>query len=322
MPITRNLVRMMHGEIFVKSIPGLGSVFTVRLPQKNLGNGVVGREMAENLRLFRLDPGMQQKKAHIVQEPMPYGSVLLVDDVDTNLYVAKGLMQQYKLHIDTARSGFEAVAKIKSGNSYDVVFMDHMMPRMSGMEATRIIRGLGYERPIVALTANAVVGQADMFLANGFDGFISKPIDLRLLNAMLNKLIRDKQTPETIEAARRQYASIHDTKTPETAEAARPDRDRRMAKAFLRDAGKALAVLEKAYDTEEMDGGKSADTYALNAHSMKSALANIGEAELSAFAARLEEAGRQRDIAVIAAQTPDFVNALRAVMQKITPKEQ
>jgi CheY-like chemotaxis protein len=68
----------------------------------------------------------------------------------------------------------------------------------------------GYARPVVALTANAVVGQEDMFLANGFDGFISKPIDLRRLNSVLNKLIRDKQTPATLEAARRQNSSLHD----------------------------------------------------------------------------------------------------------------
>ena len=135
---------------------------------------------------------------------MPYGNVLIVDDVETNIYVTKGLLSPYGLKIDSALSGFEAIDKIKSGSIYDIIFMDHMMPKMDGIEATKILRELGYICPIVALTANALVGQAEMFLANGFDDFISKPIDVRQLNAVLNKLIRDKQPPEVLEAARRQ----------------------------------------------------------------------------------------------------------------------
>jgi len=135
---------------------------------------------------------------------MPYGSVLVVDDVASNLYVAKGLLLPYGLRIETAVNGTEAIEKIKSGNVYDIVFMDHMMPGMDGIEATKIIRDMGYTRPVVALTANAVIGQSDIFLANGFDGFISKPIDSRQLNTALNHFIRDKQSREVIEAARRE----------------------------------------------------------------------------------------------------------------------
>jgi CheY-like chemotaxis protein/HPt (histidine-containing phosphotransfer) domain-containing protein len=135
---------------------------------------------------------------------MPYGNVLIVDDVDTNIYVAKGLMAPYDLTMDSAGSGFAAIEKIKKGNKYDIVFMDHMMPMMDGIEATKHIRNLGYTEPIVALTANAVAGQLDIFLENGFDDFISKPIDIRQMNAILNKFIRDKQPPEVIEAARQQ----------------------------------------------------------------------------------------------------------------------
>jgi CheY-like chemotaxis protein len=124
---------------------------------------------------------------------MPYGSVLIVDDMEMNLYVATGLLRPYGIRTDTAGSGFEAVEKIKDGKEYDIVFMEHMMPKMDGMAAVKIIRDMGYTRPIVALTANAVVGQADVFLTNGFDAFISKPIDTRQLNDLLNKFIRDKQ---------------------------------------------------------------------------------------------------------------------------------
>jgi CheY-like chemotaxis protein len=102
--------------------------------------------------------------------------------MEPNLYVARGLMFPYGLSIETAASGAEAISKIKNGAKFDIIFMDHFMPKMDGIEAVKIIREYGYTRPIVALTANALVGQAGMFMENGFDGFISKPIDIRQLN--------------------------------------------------------------------------------------------------------------------------------------------
>ena len=204
MSITRNLIHMMHGEIAIESESGKGSTFTVRLPQGKVNADVLGKAMAENLHQFRTSSRLEMKRAQLTREPMPYGRVLIVDDVETNILVAEGLIALYGIHVESVDSGFGAIEKIKNGSVYDIIFMDHMMPKMDGIEATSIIRSLGYERPIVALTANAVVGQADIFFRNGFDDFISKPLDIHLLNTVLNKLIRDKQPPEVIEAARRQ----------------------------------------------------------------------------------------------------------------------
>jgi CheY-like chemotaxis protein len=206
MSITKNLIELMDGSITVESEPGKGSTFTVHIPQGIAGSGVLGAEVVENLRQLRFTSILQMKKAQaaqIVREPMPYGKILIVDDVETNLYVAKGLMAPYGLSIDTVESGYETIDKIKAGKVYDIIFMDHMMPRMDGIEATREIRKMGYTQPIIALTANAMAGQAEIFLMNGFDDFISKPIDLRQLNMALNKHIRDKQPPEVLEAARK-----------------------------------------------------------------------------------------------------------------------
>jgi len=127
---------------------------------------------------------------------MPYGKVLIVDDVETNLYVAEGLMSAYDLQIETAISGFAAIEKVERGSTYDVIFMDHMMPQMDGIETTQKLRVMGYRGTIVALTANALAGNADMFKQNGFDDFISKPIDLRNLNSILNKFVRDSHSPK------------------------------------------------------------------------------------------------------------------------------
>jgi CheY-like chemotaxis protein len=124
--------------------------------------------------------------------------VLIVDDVPTNLDVAKGLMMPYGLEIDTAAGGQEAIEKIRAEKTqYDAVFMDHMMPEMDGIEAARVIRseiGTDYARtvPIIALTANALRGNEEMFLSNGFDAFISKPVDIVQLDAALNRWVRER----------------------------------------------------------------------------------------------------------------------------------
>jgi len=205
--ITQRLLNLMGGTMHVESEPGKGSLFVMKLPQKTVDYDVLGGELAENLKQFRLNYMTQKKIFKTVRDPMPYGSVLIVDDMETNLFVAKGLMKFYQLQIDTAVNGYEAIEKVKEGKVYDIIFMDHMMPGMDGIEATGNIRSLGYTSPIIALTANAVTGQADIFMQNGFDAFISKPIDRRQLNSILNKFVRDKQPPEVIEAARQQNAA-------------------------------------------------------------------------------------------------------------------
>jgi CheY-like chemotaxis protein len=249
---------------------------------------------------------------------MPYGRVLVVDDVESNLYVVRGLLAPYGLSIETAMSGPEAIEKIKNGSIYDIIFMDHFMPKMDGIEAVKIIRDLvGYPGPIVALTANALTGQAEMFLENGFDGFISKPIDIRQLNAALNKFVRDKQPPEAIEAAQRLKEELkkHSVRSP------KPGLDPQLAEVFVRDAQKAAAALEAFCEKRDAYGDEDIQNYIISVHAMKSALANIGETALSAFALKLEQAGRDRDTAVIADETPSFLDALRAAAEKLKPKE-
>ncbi|MDR0331161.1 MAG: response regulator [Chitinispirillales bacterium] len=309
MNITRRLVNMMGGSITVESEPDRGTTVCVRLPQKRGGNQRIGKELAENLRKFRVDTSSNAKKAHLTREYMPYGRALIVDDVESNLYVAKGLMAPYGLTIDTAVSGLEAVNKVKSGKSYDIIFMDHMMPKMDGIEAAKRIRELGYKEPIVALTANAVVGQADIFLKNGFDGFISKPIDIRQLNATLNKLVRDKQPAEVIEKARGEREAALRAVSASSANAASPE----LLAVFASDANRAMPIIEAAAKNAGSlpEGEMLAFTTAV--HGMKSALANIGETRLSQMALSLEKAGKAGDKNAVAAHAQDFLKALRGI---------
>jgi signal transduction histidine kinase/CheY-like chemotaxis protein/PAS domain-containing protein len=311
MNITKRLVSLMNGEISVESELGKGSMFTVRLPQKIVDVGILGKEIVENLMQFRMGKMTQMKKApQVVREYMPYGKVLIVDDVETNLYVANGLMSPYGLTIDTAGSGFETIEKIKKGETYDIIFMDHFMPKMDGIETTKIIRNLGYTKPVVALTANALTGQTEVFLASGFDGFISKPIDLHQLNAVMNKFIRDMYPAEVVEAARliknnmEKSSGQKSTVTPE------------LLKIFTRDAEKAAVVLEMINKKQGNYGDDDIKLYVINVHAMKTALANIGETDLSNLAARLEKAGHEQDNKFISEETPVFLSALRAVVEK------
>jgi len=313
MSITKNLVHMMGGEISVESELDKGTIFTVWVPQKVLDSNVLGKELVESMQRFRFNNTSQKKTHQINREYMPYGSVLIVDDVETNLYVAEGLLIPYGLKIDAVTSGFEAIEKIKSGKEYDIIFMDHMMPKMDGVEAVKIIRELGYDKTIVALTANAVSGQAKLFLDNGFDGFVAKPIDLRQLNLVLNVYIRDKKSPEVVEDARNRkkikesFDSMHS--------------DKELAKFFCRDAQKAAKVMEVILKNIKKAPADNFDDdlrlFIINAHAMKSALANIGEIGLSQDASALEKAGKERDRETIINKTQELINSLKDVVAKM-----
>jgi CheY-like chemotaxis protein len=303
MSIIKNLINMMHGEITVKNELGKISVCTVRLPQKIISSDVLGKELAENL--------MELTGKAFTKEYMPYGSVLIVDDVESNLYVVKELMSPYGLSIDTVSSGFDAIERIKSGRVYDIVFMDHMMPKMDGIETVKIIRKeLKYAGSIVALTANIMTGQAKVFFDNGFDDFISKPINSRQLDSTLNKLIRNKQTPKTIADARKQKKDAMKMYK----------KSDEYLRVFAKDAKKAVFEIEQTFKNISNASNDDLQMFAVNAHSMKSLLADIGENTLSQMAFALEEAGKQRDKNIIAKKTQPFVAEIETILSNIEAK--
>jgi PAS domain S-box-containing protein len=309
MSITKRLIDMMNGEINVESTPGEGSVFTVRLPQKRVGNSVCGEELAEKFRSFNFKSRDRLKKAQIVREFMPYGSVLVVDDVSSNLQVAEGMLLPYGLKIELVSSGYEAIDKINAGNVYDIIFMDHMMPKMDGMETVKILRDNGYDRTIIALTANAIVGQEDVFLRSGFDAFVSKPIDSRELNIILNDYIRNRKPKEIVDAAREEQSRANNAGTAQ----------KQLNKCFIQDAENALSLLENELSAISE---ANVDLYETTIHGMKSALINIGESEHSAFAYELEKYAMKRKFTAILEKTPAFVNTVRMLIEKYKPHDE
>jgi CheY-like chemotaxis protein len=303
MTIVQNLVTIMGGNISIESEVDKGSAFTISLPQKITGTKVLGKEISENLQNFRMSSFSQAKKRNIIRD-LSHGSVLIVDDLESNLYVARSFLEPYGLSIETAISGFEAIDKIKSGKIYDIVFMDHMMPKMDGIEAVKIIRSIGYGHPIIALTANAIVGQAEVFLENGFDGFISKPINIEQLDAELNKFISDKQTQKQ-ESPKLQMHKDMQKINPA------------LLSIFARDAKKALPIFESALENIETISNDDLQLYAIAAHGIKSALANIGKTELSQIAYTLEKAGKMQDKNTIKLQTQELVDVLKEIITEI-----
>lgn len=119
----------------------------------------------------------------------PDAHVLIVDDNPINLSVASGIIEPLEMHVDTAGSAAETIEKVRK-TKYDLIFMDHMMPEVDGVETTHIIRRMidGYENvPIVALTANAMGGTREMFLREGMNDFLAKPIEVSEMVAMVRK---------------------------------------------------------------------------------------------------------------------------------------
>jgi len=189
---------MMNGQITVESEYNKGSTFTVRLVQKHVTEEIIGSEVAESLKGFNYSITKGRRYRDRERIKMPYARVLIVDDVYTNLEVARGLLKPYKMKIDCVTSGREAVkAMLNDEVRYNAIFMDYMMPVMDGIEATRQIRKLGSDYakniPIIALTANAIVGNEEMFLKNGFQDFISKPIDIARMDVIIRQWVRDKE---------------------------------------------------------------------------------------------------------------------------------
>jgi PAS domain S-box-containing protein len=327
MGITQNLVRMMRGDILVESEPGKGSLFTVRLSQGNTGAAPLGKEKTQKLKQFRLLYKEGLEKLKIVREPIPFGKVLVVDDMDMNIYVAREMLSPYGLQIDMATSGMEAIEKIKL-NTYDLVFMDHMMPVMDGVEAVREIRKLGkeYEKlPIVALTASAISGMREMFLANGSHGFISKPIIMQELDGVLKEWMPPKKIT--------QYKKTETADTDETYDG------------FINDIGKIDEINteiglsqvtgnKKIYRTtleifheklisvcNDMAGSldaKDLKNFAVFVHSVKTMLAIIGAAALSETALKLERAAKKDEVNFCTQKFGGFREKLLSLHKKLS----
>ncbi|MCL2627703.1 MAG: ATP-binding protein [Oscillospiraceae bacterium] len=297
MSITKKLVELMSGTVEAKSEPGVGSTLTVRLPQKPSDLTPIGNKLALNLNDLKLAP--RKEKTKPTREIMTDFSVLIVDDIPENLFVAKGLMKPYSLHTDTAESGFEAIEKIRAGNIYDIIFMDHMMPEMDGVETTKILRAEGYTHPIVASTANVIAGIRELCAESGFDDFIPKPFDLTELDGILKKYKRDGGAQSTSLFSRIKGISSLDADAALRATGCTEEMYTDIVKLSARMMPERIEKLDRYLKGD-------IDSFKLEIHGVRSVLANIGAHTLSLHASQLEQATFDADLSSVNEIYPAF----------------
>jgi len=265
-------------------------------------------------------------EAHTVKFTAPEAKVLVVDDINTNLVIVKGLLTPYLVEVDTCLSGFEAIDAVKS-KRYDLIFMDHRMPDMDGVETVENIKKLGKDDPyysnipIVALTANAVAGMKEMFLQHGFSDFMSKPIDTVLLNTVLENLIPKEKQKDFVDTANTAIAD--ERKNPvlniigiDTAKGIK------LSGGTFANYMEILTVFHEDGYSHINDVRKHLESgnilkYTISVHALKGALANIGADKLSEMAKMLENAGQNNDIDYIGMHGDTFLVMLDELLNNL-----
>ncbi len=271
--------------------------------------------------VFGHELGWEQEESGSEHFIAPKAKVLVVDDNEINLMVAEGLMEPYKFTIDTAADGFQAVEMVQNSR-YDLVFMDHMMPGMDGIDATAAIRKLEgnyyQDLPIIALTANALVGAKELFINEGMSDFLAKPIELQKLDEILLQWIpKDKQI-----AAKKQITPIINTDLTINIEGLNADYGLKLIggklddyldilSSYYHDGLNKVTTLSAAFEQRNLDD------YRLDTHTLKSASASIGAFGVSEKAKALEHAAIKADWPYIESHNErllvDFTNLLAAL---------
>ncbi|MDR1368019.1 MAG: response regulator [Candidatus Accumulibacter sp.] len=311
--IARSLCRAMGGDVDVTSEYGLGTTFTATIVQSVADWTPMGKIGVTNRRIET------QRAAFIA----PGARVLVVDDFPSNLKVAEGLLALYRIKADTCLGGEEAIRRVGK-RDYDLVFMDHMMPGMDGIETTAAIRALGSRftsLPIIALTANAVSGMKEMFLENGFSDFLPKPIEMTKLDRMLKKWVATEKCEEAplgdesevLSADVGAFPEIMGVDTADGISRIGGSRNRylNLLETFRRDARAGFSLLEIPPDKATLR------VFTTLVHSLKSALAAIGAHALSQSAALLEKACRKSEFSTIQEKLAPFRTEIHALASRI-----
>ena len=324
MNITKRLLELMGSRLEVESVYGEGSTFSFTVEQRVVNWSPIGNfEEA-----YRRTAVRQQ--AYRESFTAPEAQVLIVDDTKMNLTVMRGLLKATKVQLDEAESGQEALA-LTEKKKYDVIFLDHRMPGMDGVETLVSLRmqlhGKNSDTPVVCLTANAVSGAREWYLERGFNDYLTKPVRGEQLEAMLLKYLPPERVT-TSDAGASQSES--DGALPAwllSSEALGNVLDVKAGLQFCGSAEDYLAVLrvfqesaaENADEIQRLFEAKDWKNYTTKVHALKSSARAIGAAELSDRAARLEDAGNRLYVEEIAADTPLLLALYRASGEALAP---
>ena len=321
MSITKHLLEMMGSRLEVESVYGEGSTFSFRLKQKTVRWDALGDYDAA----YRA--ALSGHKKYREKFTAPDAVVLVVDDMPMNLAVFKSLLKRTGVQIDTAASGDEGLALARD-RKYDIIFLDHMMPHKDGIETLRELRAQtdnpNLQTPTVCLTANAISGAREQYLAAGFDDYLTKPIDADRLEEMLMQYLPKEKLrkPDKDEAEA------------EAASPALPDWLRKIdgldAEQGLSHCGSeetyldtvtiyARSAPDSADEIEELwNAGDLANT-TVKVHAIKSLSRAIGAESIGALAEKLELAGKAGDAETVGAEINDLLARIRTLCAALAP---
>ena len=322
--ITQSLLSMMGGSIDVETVYGEGSTFTITLPQ-----GVSSAEPVGDIQA-RFEKHMRSERAYEDVFSAPDAHILIVDDTPINITVAIGLLKGTEMQIDTALGGSEALA-LTQENAYDLVLLDQRMPKMDGIETLHLMRsqetGLNKATPVICLTADAVIGARERYLAEGFTDYLTKPIDSQLFTQMLMKYLPDEKVIEVrgIEQTALDLDSADDLPHAFASlrqEGIDPDvglqycQDdlslyRSLLQEYAHDAAEKAESLRRCYDARDWEN------YSIAVHSLKSSSKMIGAMQIFDVAARLEAAADDGRLSDMDAEHEAMLEQYDAVVEVI-----
>lgn len=308
--IVKNLVELMGGTIEVESTYGKGTTVTISIPQK-----IVDRRPVSEM------PTIPQTEHKITDAfTAPGVKVLIVDDNVINRKVARGFLKNYAFDLTEAESGPEAIELVHS-TRYDIIFMDHMMPGMDGIEAAEIIRrdcGENGTAPVmVALTANAMEGMREHFLKCGFQDFIAKPLDRKALNQLLLRWIPEKY--RQMEDKEEEFKSLNpadfqidgvDMNAAMQYYSGDEEGFTDLLELYCMDGKRKIKLLHELVESDIL-------RYQIEVHGLKSASANIGAIDVSAMARAHENAAAQEDREFISEQFPSLIAEYETLLENI-----
>ncbi|MDR0565396.1 MAG: transporter substrate-binding domain-containing protein, partial [Azoarcus sp.] len=339
LPIALNLAKLMGGELTVNSEYGKGSTFFVRFQQGFVDESPIGSELAREIQQFQYNSPSKPEYLQMNYPCLDFARALVVDDVPSNLDVAVGMLLPYEMQVDCVSSGQQAIELVRAMQvRYDIIFMDHMMPGLDGVEALRRIRAIDTEYakkvPIIALTANVITGNEQRFLESGFQAFLAKPIDMLRLDSIIRQFVQDKARKNAGRATKNKQA-----KSPKIAD----DSNKQLKESLLQNAnipslnikhalsrlsGNVLAywhVLETyvrqmpdLLEKTRAPSDTEIDNYIIAIHAIKGASLGIGAVKIGQKAAELETAARRGNADFISEYNADCIDAVEQLLADLS----
>ena len=326
--ITHNLLELMNGKIEVESEYGKGSVFTIYLPQRIVSSEPIGNFQD------KFERYVHTMKAYQESFRAPDAHILVVDDTDMNLTVIEGLLSKTDINLDTASGGAEAL-NLTREKKYDLILMDQRMPIMDGTETMKRIReqsdGMNIDTPVICLTADAVSGARNKYIAEGFTDYLSKPVESSTLEAALIKYLPSEKiivTEEPHEKSESQNEEESHNKT-ELEEFYSRTEGLSYESAIRSCSTEAILAktLQQFYNSiqnnanaiEKFLSENDIKNYTIKVHALKSSARLIGADELSSQAAYLEDCGNNNDTDSIRDLTPELLMNYRIYYERLSP---